>query len=175
MNIYIKKESIEQALLKAIKNNELNIALIEKALPGIESVKHHKKVTKKLTDAIGENAYLYTDYAMRLRLFLPCEQRVYKEVKTKEVMADGSINENHSYSCPEYFENIEENIYFKTYEELIANCKARIEGLKSSLEQNKKDLLNIDKLITSAQELETKYKSVYSSMGYIFRNAISLK
>jgi len=156
--LHLNKQDLQTNIEKTIKQNELHIEAVELAIKGLETVKHHKQISKRGLNAIkelGQSAYFELEFTPRLKLWLTN--------RTYEANSD-------------YFADYEPTIWFKSgdgYTEIIQNCHDYIEGRHEALAQLKADLENIDQILKESEELEQAYKKLTESIHYTTRKQLN--
>jgi hypothetical protein len=157
------KETIIYGIDKKLSEYEQKLTLLNKVLQGLEKVKHHKTITKKLTSAIDAYCSLNCKYSNKI---LKChiEKRMY----------DQSAPDKHGVQITNYYENTDEHIYFNTYEELEKNITERIQNINEATEQLEKEKTEIDLLLYRATELQKLTNELENSTSYTTRKLLDL-
>lgn len=168
MYISIDKQGAIAALKKKIAECVIAEAVILRGIEGMNSVKHHKEVNKRVITAIqalGGYASLNMEYAPRIVLYFDQDKRIYTHSKPD---ANGMTTAN-------YFRETQVDIYFTGgYTEMIEAAMKRMEGIIASREKYQKEFDNMDAIIEEVQALHKAYKKV-ENHSYIIREVFGIK
>lgn len=158
-----KNEEIWQTIKKKIAENELKLKALNQVILGAEKIKHHKQVTKKIeaeTKSETASTYLDNQYTTNLKIYL--REGIYNQSKPD---ANGV-------SIANYYESRQENIYFKDYQELIDNAKARFEALSENIILLIGELLKIEEAVKEAETITKSIDDYNNKYSYQLREAI---
>jgi hypothetical protein len=156
-------KEIWQTLKKKIAENELKMKALNQVIAGAEKIKHHKQITKKIeaeTKSETASTYLDNQYTTNLKVYL--RERVYNNSKPD---ANGV-------SIANYYESCQENIYFKDYQELIDNAKARFEALGENIILLIGELQKIEEAVNEAEAITKSIDNYNNKYSYQLKEAI---
>lgn len=168
MYININKQGAISALKKKIAECVIAEAVVLRGIQGMNSVKHHKEVNKRVITAIqalGGSASLNMEYAQRIVLYFDQDKRIYNYSRFD---ANGM-------TTPNYFSEPQVDIYFTGgYPEMIDAAQRRLSGIIESRGGYQAELDNIDAIIEDVKALHTAYEKV-ENHSYIVREVFGIK
>jgi len=165
-------EDIKECLNQKIAENDQKIMAIADAIKGLETIKHHKSMTKKAdTVASGEFASARLDiqsghFTSYFRLYL--KNRIYKTVKEQD------------YDKPVYFSDPEIIVYIDKpntdgYQGIINDLKAKAERLQVFTSELAKEFPIIADAIETTERLEKELKEFKDGLSWVLIEAIKSK
>jgi hypothetical protein len=162
------KSKLEYALNKAITQAELQGELCRDVFSAVESVKHHKKITKRLLEELSYHGSLERrpswSAGFKLTVYFDRDKRIYSTSKP----------DKNGVSLADYHDAMDITIYFESWDELQEQALRLNNSYMSHAEAIGKELDNLDDLIKRAESLAKEYNALVNNLSYTLKCALNL-